>query len=154
MTAECSSQSSDDFVPSPPLSGTQRGEGRLTSVDEGVVLESLSDSANSREKLSVHLENTMEELEAENGRLYEKNEELRKRYEQAEGEKSKLTLKILEYEEKLQRSEKKLKHLTPSEANAEKDLRSKIEEKDFETNELLIRVDELEDQLQIGRAHV
>ena len=154
MTAECSSQSSDDFVPSPPLSGTQRGEGRLTSVDEGVVLESLSDSANSREKLSVHLENTMEELEAENGRLYEKNEELRKRYEQAEGEKSKLTLKILEYEEKLQRSEKKLKHLTPSEANAEKDLRSKIEEKDFETNELLIRVDELEDQLQFREQRI
>ncbi|XP_022784630.1 kinesin-like protein KIF15 isoform X2 [Stylophora pistillata] len=129
-------------------SGTQSGEGRLTSVDEGVVLESLSDSANSREKLSVHLENTMEELEAENGRLYEKNEELRKRYEQIEGEKSKLTLKILDYEEKLQRCEKKLKHLMQSETNAENDLRSKIEEKDFETNELLVRVDELEDQLQ------
>lgn len=148
MAAECSSQSSEDFLPSPTLSGTQSAEGRLTSVDEGVVLESLSDSANSREILSVHLETTMEELEAENKRLYEKNEELRKRYEQAEEEKSELTLKILECEIKLERSEKKLNNLTQLENNSENDLKDKIEEKDFETNELLVRVGELEDELQ------
>lgn len=50
-------------------------------VDEGVVFESLSDSVNSCEKLLVYLENIMEEFEVENGCLYEKNEELWKRYE-------------------------------------------------------------------------
>ena len=146
---ECSSQSSDDFLPSPPLSGRPSGEGRLTSVDEGVVLESLSDSANSREKLSVHLENTTEELEAENKRLYEKNEQLRKRYEQAEDERSELSLKILEYERKLDRSEKKLNNLIQLGNSVEVDLKDKVEEKEFETTELLTRVEELEDELQI-----
>lgn len=146
---ECSSQSSDDFLPSPPLSGRRSGEGRLTSVDEGVVLESLSDSANSREKLSVHLENTTEELEAENKRLYEKNEELRKRYEQAEDEKTELTLKILECERKLDRSEKKLSNLMQLENTDEIDLKNQVEEKEFETSELLTRVEELEDELQL-----
>lgn len=146
---ECSSQSSDDFLPSPPLSGRPSGEGRLTSVDEGVVLESLSDSANSREKLSVHLETTTEELEAENKRLYEKNEQLRKRYEQAEDEKSELSLKILEYERKLDRSEKKLNNLIQLGNSDEVDLKDKVEEKEFETTELLTRVEELEDELQI-----
>ena len=146
---ECSSQSSDDFLPSPPLSGRRSGEVRLTSVDEGVVLESLSDSANSREKLSVHLENTTEELEAENKRLYEKNDELRKSYEQAEDEKTELTLKILEYERKLDRSEKKLNNLMQLENTDEVDLENKIEEKEFETSELFIRVEELEDELQL-----
>ena len=146
---ECSSQSSDDFLPSPPLSGRPSGEGRLTSVDEGVVLESLSDSANSREKLSVHLENTTEELEAENKRLYEKNEQLRKRYEQAEDEKSELTLKILEYERKLDRSEKKLNSLIQLGNSDEIDLKDKVKEKEFEATELFARVEELEDELQI-----
>ena len=146
---ECSSQSSDDFLPSPPLSGRPSGEGRLTSVDEGVVLESLSDSANSREKLSVHLENTTEELEAENKRLYEKNEQLRKRYEQAEDEKSELTLKILEYERKLNRSEKKLNTLIQLGNSDEIDLKDKVEEKEFEASELFTRVEELEDELDI-----
>ncbi|XP_078354015.1 uncharacterized protein LOC144638654 isoform X3 [Oculina patagonica] len=146
---ECSSQSSDDFLPSPPLSGRRSGEGRLTSVDEGVVLESLSDSANSREKLSVHLENTTEELEAENKRLYEKNEELRKRYEQAEDEKTELTLKILECERKLDRSEKKLNNLMQLENTEEIDLKNQVEENEFETNELFTRVEELEDELQL-----
>lgn len=142
---ECSSQSSDDFLPSPPPSGRPGGEERLTSVDEGVVLESLSDSTNSREKLSVHLE----ELEAENKRLYEKNERLRKRHEQAEDEKSELTLKILEYERKLDRSEKKLNSLVQSRNSDEIDLKDKVEEKEFEATELFTRVEELEDELQI-----
>lgn len=142
---ECSSQSSDDFLPSPPISGRPSADGRLTSVDEGVVLESLSDSANSREKLSVHLESTTEELEAENKRLHEKNEELRKRYEQAEDEKSKLTLKILEYERKLDRSEKKLNNLIQL-GNSDK---IDLKDKEFEAKELFTRVEELEDELQI-----
>lgn len=144
---DCSSQSSDDFVPSPPLPGIRSVDGRLTSVDEGVVLESSSDSANSREKLAVHLENTMEELEAENKRLYQKNEELRKRHGQAEDEKSDLTLRILECERKLERSEKKLTSYTRL-GNADlADLQDKVEEKEFETDELFARVDELEDEL-------
>jgi len=114
-----------------------------------VVLESLSDSANSREKLSVHLENTTEELEAENKRLYEKNEQLRKRYEQAEDEKSELTLKILEYERKLDRSEKKLNNLMQLGHSDEIDLKDKVEEKEFEATELFTRVEELEDELHI-----
>ena len=142
---ECSSQSSDDFLPSPPLSGRPSGEERLTSVDEGVVLESLSDSTNSREKLSVHLE----ELEAENKRLYEKNERLRKLHEKAEDEKSELTLKILEYERKLDRSEKKLNNLIQSGNSDEIGLKDKVEEQEFEATELFTRVEELEDELQI-----
>ena len=145
---DCSSQSSDDFVPSPPLPGTRSVEGRLTSVDEGVVLESSSDSANSREKLAVHLENTMEELEAENKRLYEKNEELRKRHEQAENEKSELTLKLLECERKLERDENKLNNYTRLGSTDVVDLQDKVEEKEFEAYELLARVDELEDEIQ------
>lgn len=141
---DCSSQSSDDFVPSPPLPGT----GRLTSVDEGVVLESSSDSANSREKLAAHLENTMEELEAENKRMHEKNEELRKRYVQAEEEKSELTLKILECERKLERSEKKLNSYTQLGTADVIDLQDKVDEKEFETYELITRVEELKDELQ------
>ena len=147
---ECSSQSSDDFLPSPPLSGRPSGEERLTSVDEGVVLESLSDSANSREKLSVHLE----ELEAENKRLYEKNEQLRKRHEQAEHEKSELTLKTLEYERKLERSEKKLNNLRQLGNSDDIDLKDKVEEKEFEATELFTRVEELEDELQIKQQAV
>lgn len=145
---DCSSQSSEDFVPSSPLSGARNLEGRLTSVDEGVVLESSSDSANSREKLAVHLENTMEELEGENKRLYEKNEELRKRCEQVENEKSELTLKLLECERKLERSEKKLNSHTILENADVIDLQDKMEEKEFEACELFTRVDELEDELQ------
>ena len=67
---DCSSQFSDDIIPSPPLSGTEH----LTSVDEDVVLKSSSNSTNSREKLA----SILEELEAENKRLYETNEVLRK----------------------------------------------------------------------------
>ena len=145
---DCSSQSSEDFVPSSPSSGARNLEGRLTSVDEGVVLESSSESANSREKLAVHLENTMEELEGENKRLYEKNEELRKRCEQVENEKSELTLKLLECERKLERSEKKLSSYTMLENADVVDLQDKVEEKEFEACELFTRVDELEDELQ------
>ena len=65
---DCSSQFSDDIIPSPHLSGT----GHLTSVDEDVVLESSSDSTNSREKLASNLENATEELEAKNKWWYEK----------------------------------------------------------------------------------
>lgn len=115
-----------------------------------MVLESLSDSANSREKLSVHLENTMEELEAENRRLYEKNEGLRKRYEHAEDEKSELTLKILECERRLDRSEKKLNNCMQLGNTDEIDLKNKVEEKEFEASELFARVDELEDELQLS----
>lgn len=141
---DCSSQSSDDFVPCPPLSGT----GRLTSVDEGVVLESSSDSTNSREKLTSHLENATEELEAENKRLYERNEELRKRHLQVEEEKSELTLKVLELERNLERNEKKLHSYRQLETTDMIDLQDKVEEKEFETCELLARVEELEDELQ------
>ena len=94
---DCSNQFSDDIIPSPPLSGT----GHLTSVDEDVVLESSSNSTNSREKLASILEIATEELEAENKRWYETNEESRK-----------LTLKVLELVRHLEslacRNEKKL----------------------------------------------
>lgn len=145
---DCSSVSSDDFAASPPLPGARNLEGRLTSVDEGVVLESSSESANSREKLAVHLENTMEELEGENKRLYEKNEELRKRCEQAENEKSELSLKLLECERKLERCEKKLSVYTVSQNTDIVDLQDKMEVKEFEACELFTRVEDLEDELR------
>jgi len=140
IQADCSSQSSNDIVPSPPLSGT----GRLTSVDEGVVLESSSDSTNSGEKLASYLEYATEELQAENKCLYERNEELRKRHIQTEEEKSKLTLKVLEHVTALETNEKKLQQETTEVI----DLQDKVEEKVFETCELPARVEQLEDELQ------
>lgn len=143
---DCSSQSSDDFVPSSPLSGIRNLDGRLTSVDEGVVLESSSDSANSREKLAAHLENTMEELEGENKRLYDRTEELRKRCEQVEDENSELKLKLTEFEAKLEQRERKLSQggKTILENCDIIELRDKIEEKEFEACELSARMEDLE----------
>ena len=140
IQVDCSSQSSNDIVPSPPLSG----KGRLTSVDEGVVLESSSDSTNSREKLASHLEYATEELEAENKWLYDRNEELRKRHIQTEEEKSKLTLKVLEQVTALETKEKKLQQETADVIY----LQIKVEEKVFETCELPARLEQLEDELQ------
>ena len=94
---DCSSQFSDDIIPSPHLSGT----GHLTSVDEDVVLESSSDRTNSREKLASNLENATEELEAENKRWYERNEDLRKRHVRAEEEERERVLKFREHLRKL-----------------------------------------------------
>ena len=144
---DCSSQSGDDIPPSPPLLPGRPGEGRLVSVDEGVVLESSSDSTNSREKLPVHFESGVEELEAENKLLRQTNEI-------AENEKSDLTLKVLELERKLKRSEQKLANFVRVQNSGEVKLSSKMEEKEFEAQELLARVDELEDELRLSEETV
>ncbi|XP_068708949.1 myosin heavy chain, cardiac muscle isoform-like isoform X2 [Montipora foliosa] len=149
VQCDCSSQSSDDFGPSSPLSGARNLDVRLTSVDEGVVLESSSESANSREKLAAHLENTMEELEGENKRLYEKNEELRKRCEQSENENSELSIKLVEYETKLERSERKLSLSGKTRLeNTAVEVQDKMEEREFEACVLSARMEDLEYKLK------
>ena len=113
-------------------------------------MESSSDSANSREKLAAHLENTMEELEGENKRLYDRTEELRKRCEQVEDENSELKLKITEFEAKLEQRERKLSQSgkTILENCDVIQLRDKIEEKEFETCELSARMEDLQDRIK------
>lgn len=137
----------EDMPPSPPLFGC-----RLTSVDEGVVLESCSDATNSRERLPTghfengHMEDMHERNEEENSRLslrvlelealldertssgaeisQEWNERESYLLEVAEEERRKLCTKLQECQDELQKSASKIASL----CETEQALRSEISE--------------------------
>ena len=123
VEATCPSPYTDDLSPCSPLAG-----GRLTSIDEGVVLESSSDSVNCRaEKLAHgHFENVgveyasdksdeLQECEKENNLLSQKVKHLessaaglKKTAEEREGELNQLIARVADQKQEKQQLQTKL----------------------------------------------
>lgn len=121
--------------------GSTRSDGRLISVDEGVVLEG-SESTNSREKLSHPLESSsLAEMEAENRALCEKMAEMRKRLNDSEKHKESLNRKLSEIEKKLEENDVLPEFASNSELVEKLQLTEQINQ------ELVSKVQDLEEQL-------
>ncbi|KAK3723818.1 hypothetical protein QZH41_019496, partial [Actinostola sp. cb2023] len=125
-----------------------RSDGRLISVDEGVVLEG-SESTNSREKLSHHLESSsLAEMEAENRALCEKNADMRRRLEDSERHNEELNVKLSELEKKLVQSGSTLPDVTINNS-ANKELVERLREAEIENLELVDKVQTLAENIDI-----
>ena len=127
--------------------GSTRSDGRLISVDEGVVLEG-SESTNSREKLAHHLESSsLAEMEAENRALCEKNAEIRKRLDDSEKRSETLNLELFEVKKKLRQSEMKIPEVTNNDGIQEL-TENKLRQAELKNQDLLLNVQRLEENLR------
>ncbi|XP_048584421.1 kinesin-related protein 8 isoform X1 [Nematostella vectensis] len=133
---------------------SEDGSQRLISVDEGVVLEG-SESTNSREKLSsTPLESSsLAEMEAENRTLCENNARMRRKLEDADKHNELLAHRLEEVQGKLSRTQSSLRDIMDSSAIAQRDLKAKMNEFEFERDELSLKLQEYEDAPDLKKAN-
>lgn len=127
-----------------------RSDGRLISVDEGVVLEGSELSTNSREKLSHPLESSsLSEMEAENRALCEKNAEMRRRLEDSEKHNETINERLRELEKRFKQNGSTLPDVAAISGVSEDELSERLHEAEIENMELLAKIQVLEENNEL-----